>query len=394
MLASHPPTQTILYTLKFMTPHVKPLSYRHRYWFFYLLAGIFVTSLPFLFLYSSGYRFELGKSGLVSTGGLYIAAEKTGARIFINDELVRETRVFRRAFYAQGFPEGTHKVHVNKPGHHTWVKELPVYSHLVTEAQAFNLPLIPDVKIITPWRTPAGVNVVTSSSTLQGKVTFTNQYLLEPRANSATMIENSEFETLLELFTATTTEETNSGLVERMRTTLTTDATSTEPIATTTKEWRGVMLFEVGDDVYARFVGTPSNMPYYYCAAPFPPYQPTATSTKTASGVLKVAEAMEPDDDLSLEVQTVDNPESCDPTIMMDRKGEEVSYFDFFPNSTDLVVMGSESGIYVVEIDDRAWQNRQPLITGEDLEVRVYNGAIYVFDGYYIYQIQISQDWL
>ena len=56
--------------------------------------------------------------------------------------------------------------------------------------------------------------------------------------------------------------------------------------------------------------------------------------------------------------------------------------------------MGSESGIYVVEIDDRAWQNRQPLITGEDLEVRVYNGAIYVFDGYYIYQIQISQDWL
>ncbi|MCB9819036.1 hypothetical protein H6788_02535 [Candidatus Nomurabacteria bacterium] len=376
-----------------MTPHVKPLSYRHRYWFFYLLTGIFVAALPFLFLYASGYRFELGESGLVSTGGLYIAAEKTGAQIFINDELVRETRVFRRAFYAQGFPEGTHKVHVDKPGHHTWVKELPVYSHLVTEAQAFNLPKIPKVKIITPWRTPAGVNVVTASSTLQDKVTFVNQYLLEPRANSATMVANSEFETLLELFTATTTEETSSGLVERMRTTLT-SATSTESVATTTKEWSGVMLFEDKGDVYARFVGTPSNMPYYYCAAPFPRYEPKATSTKTASGVVKVAEAMELDDELSLEVQTVDNLEGCDPTIKMDRKGEKVSYFDFFPNSTDLVIMGSESGIYVIEIDDRAWQNRQPLISGKELEVRVYGGAIYVYDGSYIYQIQINQDWL
>lgn len=378
-----------------MTPHVKPLSYRHRYWFFYLLAGIFVAALPFLFLYANGYRFEFGESGLVSTGGLYIAAERTGAQIFINDELVRETRVFRRAFYAQGFPEGTHKVHVTKEGHHTWVKELPVYSHLVTEAQAFNLPLVPEVTIITPWRTPAGVNVVTSSSTLQGKVIFVNQYLLEPRANSKTMQANPEFITLLELFSATSTEEGTGtlGLVERMQNTLST-ATSSVPVATTNKEWRGVMLFEEEDEVYARFVGTDSNMPYYYCAAPFPPYQPAATSTKTTAGVVKVAEAMGLEEDLLLEVQTVNDPDSCDPIVKMDRAGEEVGYFDFFPNSTDLVVIGSESGIYVVEIDDRAWQNRQPLLVGQNLEVRVHNGGIYVFDGDYIYQIQISQNWL
>lgn len=378
-----------------MTPHVKPLSYRHRYWFFYLLAGIFVASLPFLFLYASGYRFEFGKTGLVSTGGLYIAAERTGAQIFINDELVRETRVFRRAFYAQGFPEGTHKVHVTKEGHHTWVKELPVYSHLVTEAQAFNLPLVPKVTIVTPWRTQAGVNVVTSSSTLQGKAVFVNQYLLEPRANSKTMQANPEFANLLELFTATSTstETGTPGIVERVQTTFTT-ATSSVPVATTTKEWQGVMLFEKGGEIYARFVGAANNMPYYYCAASFPRYEPVATSTRATAGVVKVAEAMDIEEDLLLEVQTVTDPESCDPTIMMDRRGEEISYFDFFPNSTDLVVMGSESGIYVVEIDDRAWQNRQPLLMGENLEVRVRNGNIYVFDGEYIYQIQISQNWL
>lgn len=357
------------------------------------MTGIFVAALPFLFLYASGYRFEFGKTGLVSTGGLYIAAERTGAQIFINDELVRETRVFRRAFYAQGFPEGTHKVHVTKEGHHTWVKELPVYSHLVTEAQAFNLPLVPEATIIAPWRTGAGVNVLTSSSTLQGKVRFLNQYLLEPRASTATMQKNTEFVSLLELFTATSTQAEELGLVEKMQTTFTT-ATTSEIIASSTKEWRGVRLFEEDGDIYARFIGTPNNMPYYYCAAPFPHYEPQGTSTRATTGIVNVAQAMDIEDDLLLEVQTVVDPDNCDPTILMDDGGEEVNYFDFFPNSTDLVIMGTDSGIYVVEIDDRGWQNRQPLLIGKNLEVRVYNGGVYIYDGKYIYQIQISQSWL
>lgn len=376
-----------------MTPNVKPLSYRQRYLFFYILSGIFVAALPFLFLYASGYRFEFDKSTFVSTGGLYIAAERTGAQIFINDELVRETRVFRKAFYAQGFDEGTHKVLVTKEGHHAWVKELPVYAHLVTEAQAFNLPLVPELAIVSLWRTESGVNVLTSSSSLQGSVTFINQYLLEPRASTSTLATNPEYASLMELFTATSTKSEEVVLVGRMQTTFTT-ATSTQETATTTKEWQGVMLFENGMDVFARYVGSPSNMPYYYCAASFPRYEPKATSTNPITSVKNVAQAVSMDTEALLEVQTVSDPANCDPTILLDRKGEEITYFDFFPGSTDLVVLGSTSGVYVVEIDDRAWQNRQPLIERQDLEVRVKNGNIYLYDGEYIYQVQIGQNWL
>jgi hypothetical protein len=60
---------------------------------------------------------------------------------------------------------------------------------------------------------------------------------------------------------------------------------------------------------------------------------------------------------------------------------------DFFRGSTDFILMTLEDGIYVVEVDDRAWQNIQPLLIGENLNVRIENGLIYVYDGELIYQI-------
>lgn len=363
-----------------MTPQVKPLSYRHRNLFFILLAAAFFLSLPFLFLYATGYRFNLLQNEFVSTGGLYVAAERTGAEIYIDNELVRETRVFRRAFYAQGLEATTHRVHVQKEGHHTWVKELPVYPHLVTEAQSFNLPLIATVRLITPWRTTGGVSVLMSSSTILGETKASNQYLFEPRAATSTLIRDSEFDQLWALFepSATTTKATS------------TIATTT--IATTTKEWRGVRLYKEGGDVFATFVGSPEQMPYYYCAEPFPPYDPGTSTTDQLGAAVVVSEVTE-EGELILPVQSVSPNEPCDPVIKIDRGGEEVSYFDFFPNSTDLVIMAEQSGVFVVEIDDRSWQNRQPLILGQDLETLVHNGSVYVSDGRYVYQIMINQDW-
>lgn len=376
-----------------MTPLVQPLSYRHRNLFFYLLVGIFATSLPFLFLYASGYRFSFTDNNLVSTGGLYVAVERTGAEIFINDELVRETRVFRRAFYAQGLPVGTHKVHVNKVGYHTWVKELPVYAQLVTEAQAFNLPIVPEVRLITEWTTPAKVAVLTASSSVIENATPVNQFLLQLKASTSTLIANPEYQEILEQFVSTSIEPSSS-LFARFRATLS-SATSTLKLSTTTKEWQGVKLYKINGEVFAQYIGQENTMPYYYCALPFAKYEPATTTPKTKpTAVATVAKAGDIlNDDTMLKVQTVSEDTVCEPTIKIDVAGEPVSYFDFFPNSTDLVLLGMKDGIYVIEIDDRAWQNKQPLLLGEDLEVRVINGAIYVFDGTVLYQVVINQNW-
>lgn len=381
------------------TPEVAPLSYKHRQRFFLLLLTLFAVSLPFLYLYATGYRINLleGTTNLVSTGGMYVAAERTGASIYIDDELVRETRVFRRAFYAQNLAPETHKVHVQKEGHHTWVKQLPVYPQLVTEAQAFNLPLVPQVRTISPWRNLAGESVLFTSSNIIAS--STNATVVRPNVATSTLILDTEYERLRTLFASST--EAQKSLPQRAREQLDTFlstatqgsvsvGTSTVAATTTTKISGSVELYLEGDDVFATWVGPREQMPYYYCAEEFELLpEVTATSTKSTKHISNVALAAESEvnDALIGPVQTVDPSEPCDPTVKLDRKNQAVYAFEFFPGSTDFVILALEDGVYVVEIDDRAWQNMQPLLLGEGLDVRVDNGTIYVYDGTLIYQV-------
>ena len=69
-----------------------------------------------------------------------------------------------------------------------------------------------------------------------------------------------------------------------------------------------------------------------------------------------------------------------------------MSDFDFFPGSTDFVVVALKDGIYVVEVDDRSWQNVQPLVMGTNLAFHIENGSIYVYDGALIYQVLLQTE--
>ena len=77
----------------------------------------------------------------------------------------------------------------------------------------------------------------------------------------------------------------------------------------------------------------------------------------------------------------------CRSDIRIDRLGKEVLWFDFFPDSGDLVLLHLEDGLYVVEVDDRAWQNTQLLYPGEDIHVVQDGGRIYVKDGEYYVEV-------
>lgn len=384
---------------------VHPLSYSKRRRTFGVLFFIFAVSLPFLYLYATGYRFDFDEpTNLVGTGGLYVAAERTGAEIYIDGELVRETRVFRRAFYAQNLDPKTHRVHVQKEGHHTWVKELPVTPHRVTEAQAFNLPLSPQVRVVSEWQSATGSAIVrtpliTSSTT--------NELLSTTTKATSTFLVNTEYRALAAHF-STTTKTDEETLIERFQDTLTA-TTSNEgvdgEVATTTRELNGVKLSLAEDGLYATWVGSFEQMPYYYCASPFPRYSTStdAPDTKTeeelAATALLGAEEDSADtslDDAALDdgidtlthpVQTVPEGTVCEPRIKMDTKSQTVRGFDFFPGSTDLVVMELEDGIYVAEIDNRSWQNVQPLILGDALRFYIEGGNIFVYDGALIYQV-------
>jgi len=363
---------------------IKPLGRPHRQYTFFLLLALFCTSIPLLYLYATGYRIDLkGQTGFISTGGIFISAERTGAEIYIDDELVRETRVFRRAFYAQNLDPGTHRVHVQREGSHTWVKELPVYPHLVTEAQAFNLPLEPEARAITRYATAEGVSVLATTYTL--RATSTQQFLLTAPAAAVTFPLNTEFSTRLEQFTAVPTVARTEVASRSVQ------ATST---ATTTKESNGVRLFEADGDVFAAWVGPRESMPYYYCAESFPRYStstepilPPQSKTGDEAALALYATADEEAAEVLAMTQEVTPQQECKPSIRLDRKGEKVSLFDFFPGTTDIAIIARESGVYAVEVDDRAWQNVQPIMEGKNLKVHVENDRIYIYDGIVIYEM-------
>lgn len=375
---------------------VQPLSYKKRRRTFFFLLSLFIVSLPFLYLYATGYRFDLGNSDLIGTGGIYVAAERTGAQIYIDDELVRETRVFRTAFYAQNLEPRTHRVHVQKEGHHTWVKELPVTSHRVTEAQAFNFPLVPQVRVISQWMSATGTAVV---RTPLPYASTTNEVLATTTKATSTLIANPEYLAIIKNFTGTTTVITDVSLIQRVQDEIV--GTTTESVATSTREGGDVRLAREADGgVYATWVGPFERMPYYYCAKPFPRYSTTTNDVlilreeDVANDLINDNAALvtlsdEDQSEFIHPVQRAENEGACERRIRINTESA-IQGFEFFPGSTDLVILELLDGIYVSEIDERAWQNRQPLLVGENFHAHVENGGIYVYDGTLIYQVIVE----
>lgn len=366
-----------------MGPEVQPLSKGHRSIFFYLLVSIFFLSLPFIFLYATGYRFHFGDNTLVSTGGLYVAAERTGAEIYIDNELVRETRVFRRAFYAQNIPPGTHRIHVQKEGHHTWVKDLPVYPHLVTEAQAFNLPLAPQIRVISPWlRSDGSAHLVATSSVMEVSST-TNAYTVAtstiPISN---LIKNNEFERINDLFAARNSTST---------VTVSSDNFDGELIPYNSKVSEGIRLYKDEDKLLAAYIGRKENMPYYYCAEDFEVLGTTTPPVLLEEAGRQAAALIKSEEDVfGPEVQKVTEESECDPVVEIDTIGQAVTRFDFFPGGSEFVVVALETGVFVVEVDDRAWQNIQPLLLGDNLDIVVEGNNVYIYDGTLIYEVRAN----
>ena len=360
--------------------NVQPLPQKKRHRTFIFLVCVFLISLPFLYMYAMGYRFDEQKpTTIVSTGGLYVGVARLEAEIYIDDELVRETRAFRKAFYAQGLNAGTHRVHVQKEGYHTWVKELPVAKHLVTEAEAFNLPLVPTVRVISAWQSATGTMVVRE---VPAHASTTNELLATTTKKTNHFTPSEEYHVRMQSFATTTPVNTRAQALGSVATT--TDS------ATTTVIFDGVKLYENGDDVYAAWVGSFEQMPYYYCAEDFPRYESGKSGTSSVEALIPEIEEDPTDETVIHPVQTVREDEACDPVIRMDRRGETVHDFDFFPGSTDLVIMVLDSGVYAVEIDDRGWQNAQPLFLGQNLRMSIEDGVIYLFDGTLIYQLVVS----
>jgi hypothetical protein len=361
-------------------PQIEILSYKRRKRLFQLLVLIFLIALPTMIFYTTGYRlnFDNEDSTFVTTGGMYITTDTLDVEVYVDEDKIEKPRLFRSAYYIQSIESGIHRVVVQRPGLNTWVKELPVDPRIVVEASAFNMPVEPVIRPVTKFTTTDNQPVFLMASTaveVFSKATSTIPYLASTTIASSSLAINEEYIFVDSLF-GTSSTDTRSAFgrfldeVDRFR-----FATTTEIKSTTTEEiviQRGdVRLVDRKSDVYAVWQNGIDNIPYYYCVG-----EKNFASTSERFG-RHVAESIFGENVASTSV-VFESDRVCRLEIKLNRLAQKVFFYDFFPNSSDLVVLLLEDGLYVTEIDDRAWQNTQLLYPGDDFEVIVENDIIYI----------------
>jgi len=370
-------------------PQISGMSSRRRAVFFWGLVVVFLLALPTMIFYTTGYRLsfeEDAETMVVTTGGVYVSTQSTDVEVYLDEEQIERPRLFRNAYYIQNIDAGIRRVVVQGAGVQTWVKKIPVDSRIVTEAAAFNLPVVPRLRPITEFQTSNDEAVFFSSSTpnrLFAGATSTQDFIVSTTSRTLGYVPNPEHEFVVSLFSSSTASTTSIFAdfirdMDRFR-----FITPGEEVATTSTttpeivERNDIELVNRGLELFAVWRGQPNNVPYYFCVS-----SSTVASTSDRYGQ-HVADAVFAQLGTTTATSTlvIVDDRICRTEIKLDRLRQDVFLYNFFPGSSDLVLLQLEDGLYVTEIDDRAWQNSQLLYPGTDFRTIVENGLIYIEQG-------------
>jgi hypothetical protein len=358
-------------------PQIKMLSKKARHGFFVALVVVFVIALPIFIFYTQGYRlnFDSKQTSIVTTGGIYVNDNNLDVDVYLDEKHIEKPRLFRSAYYIQNIENGLHRLVVQKDGLQTWVKVLPVDSYIVTEASAFNMPVVPHIRPIARYVNSKGQGVIVAKGTAEDlfpHATTSGNYVIVPKAPIGLQT-NSEYTYTVNLFASSTA--TSSSLINKLENELQKFRLASSTGTTTAETFveRGDMrLVPRKDELYAEWTGESKSTPYYFCAPD------VATSTIA----LRYGEHFAYQIDLQRLSTTTplykENGRVCRSEIRLDRKWQKIKYYQFFPGTNDLVVMQLEDGLYVTEIDDRAWQNTQKIFNGNDFETFITDTNIYI----------------
>jgi hypothetical protein len=355
--------------------------------------------------YATGYRYDFltPNSMITVTGGLYITIGNAEGEVFVNDTPANNARLFREALYIQSVSPGVQRIHVQAPEYQTWVKELPVYPYMVTEAAAFLMPERPQVRPITQYVTSTGTPIFLGVASTTVIVPFASSSIAFSATTSkatTTLSKNAEYEYIRGLFGTTTATSTTliarvvdeaKGIFKAVSPATSTagTATVTPSVATTTIIQNDTILSERDGDVYVRYVGNESAIPYYFCVPA--EIETASTSARYQAQLIAASEAYAREigttSSSTTAVKVRDAELRCRHEIKIDRQWQNVISFQFFPGSTDLILMHRTDGIFVTEVDDRAWQNTQKLYPESARALKVDGGRIYIEDGGRLFEL-------
>lgn len=312
---------------------MQPLSSGKRNLYFYGFVALFALVIPFLILYSEGYRFGTAFS-LVKTGGIYLYSDIADTTVYVDGALKKETGLFLRNTFIQNLPPDSYTVRVEKNGYRSWEKYFDVSANMVTDAKVF---MIREMLASTtvPQFIPASATATTTAGSRK--------------------IANPEYADLLKLVTvATTTKSATSTAVLQ-------NQTSARPVATSTTEQvdqrRLKPAFVEYSDTYSwldrgdvaiEWVGSYERTPFYFCIQ-------GECMTKTV---------------LSL--------------------SEDILEYAWLTGTTEAMVVRTASGIFVSEVDSRSAPNVYKIHDGPTKAVRVSSAGdivVQLADAFVVYDL-------
>jgi len=131
-----------------------------RFIIFALVIILIASGTYFLIKIAKGYRFSLSQKTFQASGLLVATSVPDGAQIFIDGQLKSATNT------TISYPPGSYAIEIKKEGFTSWMKNLKIEKELVTKADAWLFPLVPNLQSLTftgvtnPLLSPDGSKIV------------------------------------------------------------------------------------------------------------------------------------------------------------------------------------------------------------------------------------------
>lgn len=308
---------------------MRPVAYKTRIFFFALATLIFLALIPVVVLYALGYRITQYTDGfkLSVTGGAFVSYPKSGAQIYVNDELYGETSLFRRSLFIENLKAGSYQLKVTYPEFRDWTKQILVENQQVVEAYPYLVR-----EIIATTSVP---QFLTEADVVAGKK---NPQYIKVASLFAVDSEGVKLATT----TAKTKSATSTTVVVPPVPGTISVSSPTSTLATTTPDFKvlakqgNVSIVKTGTSTFtaieAWYNGDKDNAPSSFCVE-----------------------------------------SKCSTKITLISRAAKITDGQFFFGRSDVMLYSDVEGIYSMEFDPRLPRNVFKLVSGTNLEFRMYD---------------------
>lgn len=321
---------------------------------FWLSVLVFLIISPPVLLYTTGWRLT-SEFKIKRIGGLFVAVPESGAGVFLNGKLVKNSNFLQSGVFIQNLTPGVYSVMVSKDGFWPWTKKLMVAESAVAEAKALMIP-----------------------QNLTGEILLKGQFesIYSSNQNSPILLEEKKANGYAMTFYLPQDNEFLTPL-----------NSSSKKLLSNEQKLKTMSWKENGADVFFEDKTISLNFDFSKRSVLAnksqlkPDSEPALLPHQAGADFRKKAEMTYDDKKITVKWFSLPLPYflSSEEEIIFQTKSV-IRHASFFPKRSDLALVAVENGVFALELDGRSARNFQPIYKGKEPTFAVLNDEIFVLD--------------